>query len=163
MEVDFIMIILNCKKYKNKALFQKMAWLKMIPEYILYYHVIGNENMIEEYKFNNETKTLWVKTKDDYVSLPKKVLVAHKAILQTYKFKYLLKTDDDQILVNQNFLQNLTNTLINTKPQIHYGGFIVDVKENYLSKYNEIHEEYQNIYRYIKQNIVVESFIFFQN
>jgi len=141
MEFDFIMIILNCKKYKNKATFQKMTWLKKFPESIPYFHVIGDENMTENYKFDNETKTLWVKTQDDYISLPKKVIAAHKAIFENYKFKYLFKTDDDQILVKPNFFDNLTKMLTNTTTPIHYGGFIVDVKENYLSRYNEIHNE----------------------
>jgi hypothetical protein len=141
MEEDFIMIILNCKKYKTKALFQKATWLRFLSEKIPYYHVIGNEELESEYKFDNETRTLWVKTPDDYISLPKKVLAAHKAILETYKFKYLFKTDDDQILVNPNFFKNLINTLLNANPPTHYGGYVVDVKDNYLSRYNEIHPE----------------------
>jgi hypothetical protein len=141
MEQEFILIILNCKKYKNKALFQKFTWLRSLPEYIPYFHVIGDETMEEEYKFDNNERTLWVKTSDDYNSLPQKVLAAHKAILSTYKFKYLLKTDDDQILVNPNFFKNLRGTLMKTNPPTHYGGFVVDVKENYLSRYNEIHPE----------------------
>ena len=37
---DFIMLIMNCKKYYKKAKFQKMTWLKTIPSYLKYYHVI---------------------------------------------------------------------------------------------------------------------------
>ena len=141
MEQDYIMIILNCKKYKNKALFQKATWLKQLPSFLKYYHVIGNEELDLEYKFDEEIKTLWVKTGDDYNSLPKKVLAAHNAIFNTFKFKYLFKTDDDQILVNPHFFDNLKCTLEKTIHKVHYGGFIVDVKENYLSRYNEIHPE----------------------
>jgi len=141
MEQDFILIILNCKKYKNKALFQKSTWLQTLPEYIPYFHVIGDETMEEEYKFDNNERTLWVKTPDDYNSLPIKVLAAHKAILEKYRFKYLFKTDDDQILVNQNFFKNLIGTIMKKSPPTHYGGFIVDVKEHYLSRYHEIHPE----------------------
>jgi hypothetical protein len=140
---DFILIILNCKKYAAKALFQKVTWLNKIPLNLSYFHVIGDETMETDYKFDHESKTLWVKTPDDYVSLPKKVLAAHKAILETFEFKYLFKTDDDQILVDKTFFKNLMNMLIKTPATetIHYGGFIVDVKENYLSRYNEIHPE----------------------
>jgi len=141
VESDFVLIILNCEKYKNKALFQKETWLKKFPTFIPYFHVIGDETMIQPYKFDHDTKTLWVKTPDDYVSLPKKVLAAHKAIIEIYKFKYLFKTDDDQILVDSKFFNNLINMLNKSKQEIHYGGFVVDVKENYLSKYNEIHSE----------------------
>lgn len=140
-EQDFILLILNCKKYKNKAMFQKLTWLKSLPDYIPYYHVIGDENMKTEYKFDEETRTLWVKTPDNYISLPKKVLSAHKAIIETYNFKYLLKTDDDQIVVDSNFFTNLTNMLKKTNPPVHYGGFVVDIKQNYLSRYHEIHPD----------------------
>jgi hypothetical protein len=141
MEQEFILIILNCKKYKNKALYQKVTWLPSLPDCLSYFHVIGDETIDKDYIFDNETKTLWVKTPDDYVSLPKKVLAAHKAILETYKFKYLFKTDDDQILVKPTFFANLISTLTKINSTSHYGGFIVDVKENYLSRYNEIHPE----------------------
>ena len=141
IECDFVLIILNCKKYKNKALFQKATWLKQLPHFIPYFHVIGDETLNQSYKFDHESKTLWVNTPDDYVSLPKKVLAAHKAIVETYNFKYLFKTDDDQILVDTKFFHKLIATLNNSKPEVHYGGFLVDVKENYLSRYNEIHSE----------------------
>jgi len=143
MEQDFILLILNCKKYKNKASFQKATWIRSLPEYIPYYHVIGDTTLETDYKFENENRTLWVKTPDDYISLPKKVLAAHKAVIETYKFKYIFKTDDDQILVTPDFFRNLVfllNKGLKTKP-VHYGGFVVDVKENYLSQYNEIHPE----------------------
>ena len=59
---EFILLIMNCKKYTKKAQFQKMTWLKSIPPYLKYYHVIGDENLDSEYKFDDETNTLWVNT-----------------------------------------------------------------------------------------------------
>jgi hypothetical protein len=138
---DFIMLIINCKKYAMKALYQKNTWLKQIPSYLLYYHVIGDETMNEMYKFDEENNILWVKTKDDYNSLPNKVITAYKAIQETFIFKYLFKTDDDQILVKPNFFNIITNIINKKQPKTHYGGFIVDVKIPYLSKYYLIHPE----------------------
>ena len=37
IEQDFIMLIMNCKKYVKKAKFQKMTWLKALPSYLSYY------------------------------------------------------------------------------------------------------------------------------
>jgi hypothetical protein len=141
IDQEFIMLIINCKKYVKKALFQKKTWLQLLPPYIKYYHVIGEENMKEEYVFDHENKMLRVKTYDDYISLPNKVYVAYKAVHETFNFKYLFKTDDDQILVNNKFFNILTSLLKTKTPVSHYGGHIVDVKRPYYSKYNRIHPE----------------------
>jgi hypothetical protein len=137
---EFIMLIMNCKKYVKKAKFQKMTWLKSIPSYLKYYHVIGEESLDYDFKFDDENRILWVKVADDYNSLPKKVIAAYSAVNNTFDFKYVYKTDDDQILVNIKFFDILKG-LITKNPNINYGGYIVDVKQNYLSQYNKIHPE----------------------
>jgi hypothetical protein len=88
IEQDFILLIMNCKKYEKKALFQKNTWLKTIPSYLKYYHVIGDENLETEYIFDEESHILWVKTKDDYNSLPNKVITSYQAVYETFQFKY---------------------------------------------------------------------------
>jgi len=135
------MLIMNCKKYVKKALFQKRTWLKTIPSYLKYYHVIGDETLDSEYKFDNETKILWVRVSDDYNSLPNKVITAYKAVFNTFNFKYLFKTDDDQILLNKKFFETLVGIINKSSPRLHYGGFIVDIKQNHLSQYHKIHPE----------------------
>jgi hypothetical protein len=45
MEQDYILLIMNCKKYHTKSLFQKNTWLKMLPNNILYYHQIEVHKM----------------------------------------------------------------------------------------------------------------------
>ena len=141
IDQDFIMLIMNCKKYEKKALFQKMTWLKQIPLYLKYYHVIGDESLDADFKFDNETNTLYVKVADDYNSLPKKVIAAYNAVNKTFNFKYLFKTDDDQILVNNRFFDMLCGLIQAKQPTPHYGGYIVDVKQPYLSEYHRIHPE----------------------
>lgn len=144
IEQEFILLIMNCKKYASKALYQKKTWLPILPSYIKYYHVIGDEMLETEYKLDNENNILWVKIADDYNSLPKKVIASYKIINENFHFKYLFKTDDDQILVKSTFFDIITK-LISTKiPKTHYGGFIVDVKTPYISKYNLIHNELPN-------------------
>ena len=144
IEQEFIMLIMNCKKYVKKALFQKRTWLKTIPSYLKYYHVIGDETLESAYKFDNENNILWVKVADDYNSLPKKVISAYEAVYDTFNFKYLFKTDDDQILVKPRFFDILKNIILSSNQQIHYGGFIVDIKTPHVSKYNNIHPELPN-------------------
>lgn len=141
IEQDFIMLIMNCKKYSKKALFQKKTWLKTIPSYLIYYHVIGDETLDTPYKFDNDNRILWVKEADDYNSLPKKVIAAYQAVYEIFTFKFIFKTDDDQILVKPQFFDILKNLIYNKVPPIHYGGYIVDVKQPYMSQYNKIHPE----------------------
>ena len=140
IEQEYIMLIMNCKKYIRKAETQKKTWLQYIPSYLIYYHVIGNPELEVPYQFDDNNHILWVKVEDDYNSLPKKVIRAYQAISENYRFKYLLKTDDDQMLVNNNFFDMLKG-LLNSKTKIHYGGYIVDVKQDHISEYNKIHPE----------------------
>lgn len=141
IDQEFIMLIMNCRKYMKKALFQKKTWLPLIPSYLRFYHVIGDESLDTEFKFDDETKILWVKTGDDYNSLPNKVIAAYEAVSETFNFKYLFKTDDDQILVNNNFFDIVTRLISSKKPKTHYGGYIVDVVKPYLSQYYKLHSE----------------------
>ena len=138
---DFILLIMNCKKYKNKAFIQKNTWLKTIPSYLKYYHVVGDAFLSEEFIFDNDNQILWVKTPDDYNSLPKKVIASYEAVNKTFDYKFILKTDDDQMLTKPNFFNTITKLITNKRPVSHYGGFIVDVESAYLSQYHKIHPE----------------------
>jgi len=140
-EKDYILLIMNCKKYIEKAKFQKKTWLKYLPKWITYYHVIGDEELQELYNFNEEENILFIKVKDDYNSLPKKVIQAYQAVINRFNLKYIFKTDDDQILCNKNFFDILLNVIKYKRPSPHYGGYIVNVPQNYLSKYYTIHPE----------------------
>ena len=89
IDQDYIMLIMNCKKYANKALYQKNTWLSLTPSYLIYYHVIGNELMEPDFQFDDDAQILWVKVADDYNSLHKKVIAAYSAVNQSFNFKYL--------------------------------------------------------------------------
>jgi hypothetical protein len=141
IDQEYILLIMNCKKYEKKALFQKMTWLKLIPSYLKYYHVIGDTNIETEYEFDNENNVLKVRVEDDYNSLPKKVIASYIAVNNTFNYKYIFKTDDDQILVNNQYFDLLCNLIKVKEPKTHYGGFIVDVKQPYMSEYHRIHPE----------------------
>jgi hypothetical protein len=136
---------MNCKKYEWKADIQRNTWLKFIPGFIKYYHVIGDEELETEYKFinnNNEANILYVKTPDDYNSLPNKVITSFKAVNETFNYKYVFKTDDDQNLINEKFFEVLYKILLQTiGPPIHYGGHIVEITRPFISEYYKIHSE----------------------
>lgn len=138
---DFVLLIMNCKKYENKSTIQKMTWLKTIPSFLKYYHVIGDESLENDFIFDNDKQILWVNTPDDYNSLPKKVIQSYEAVNKTFDYKYIFKTDDDQMLTKPNFFITITKLINNKKPKSHYGGFIVDVENAYLSQYHIIHPE----------------------
>jgi len=140
-EEDYILLILNCKKYREKAIKQKSGWLSSIS--IPYYHVIGDLGLHCEYKFDDDLRILYVRTEDDYVSLPKKVVAAYSAIRDTYKFKYIFKTDDDQDLVDPDFFERTIVSLKEsmTKMKYHYGGKLINVEIPYMSKYFLFHPE----------------------
>ena len=142
---DYILLIFNCKKYRHKALQQKDSWLPKLPSNLIYFHVLCDPNLESEFQFLPKDNILLVKVEDDYNSLPKKVIRAYQAIINTYKFKYIFKTDDDQQVTNIKFFETIIS-LLNKKyedldKKIHYGGHIVDVKQTYLSQYYRIHEE----------------------
>jgi hypothetical protein len=140
IESNFILLILNCKKYKYKAIKQKDSWLKNFT-LMTYFHVIGEPELETNYNFDNENNILYVKTEDDYNSLPKKVIAAYNAINEVYIYDYIFKTDDDQMLNNIQFLTTIQSLLKNKYPKIHYAGNIVNVDKPYLSQYNLIHPE----------------------
>jgi len=141
-ESDFILLIMNCQKYRYKAEKQRETWLQNIQ--VPYYHVLGNPDLESEFIFDENEKILWVKTPDDYVSLPKKVVAAYKATMQKFRPSYIFKTDDDQMLTcldSSKFFNMIHNIVKNKTPKVHYAGHIVDVPEPYLSKYHTIHSE----------------------
>jgi len=141
IEQEYILLIMNCNKYVKKAKFQKQTWLKTLTSTIKYYHVIGDEELTEKYKFDDDSQILWVKAPDDYNSLPKKVIAAFEAVHNVYNFKYLFKTDDDQILVKPSFFDVIINLINKMVPTPHYGGYMLDIKKPHFSHYYAIHPE----------------------
>jgi hypothetical protein len=146
---DFILLILNCVKYRAKAQKQKETWLQHLPNNLLYFHVLGNPELESDYMIDEKEHILYVKTADDYNSLPKKVINAYKTINQIYNYKYIFKTDDDQMVGNTRFFSILMNILeskyylpLNKRP--HYGGNKITVKQDHISQYYRIHPELPN-------------------
>jgi hypothetical protein len=145
IDQEYILLIFNCLKYRFKALKQKETWILDLPKNILYFHVIGVPQLTNKYLFSPSENILYLKVGDDYNSLPKKVIKAYSAIYETYKFKYIFKTDDDQMVSNIRFF-DIVMTALNKKyddqsNRIHYGGHVVDVKQSYQSQYYRTHPE----------------------
>ena len=136
---DYILLILNCEKYKYKSEIQKNGWLKSLPKNIIYFHVIGNELLETEYLFDFSNKVLYVKTRDDYNSLPHKVIQAFSAVNSEYEYKYIFKTDDDQNLTYPFFFNDLLNNINIIKPD--YGGRPIPILYDYITTYYIEHPE----------------------
>jgi len=141
IEQEFIMLIMNCQKYKWKSEVQKKGWLKFLPSDLIYFHVLGDEDLATDFLFNEEEHILWVKTPDDYISLPKKVISAYKAVAERYNYKYVFKTDDDQELQRPNFFDVIRKLILLKGGGVHYGGHVIDVVKPYKSKYYLLHAE----------------------
>jgi len=102
--------------------------------------------MHTKYEFIDGTNQLMVRTRDDYNSLPQKVMAAFFAVLQRFHFKYIFKTDDDQNCLLETpklFFCNLMQTLSSSSSAVkwHYGGNIVHVKKDHISTYHKKHPE----------------------
>jgi len=138
--IDFIFLILNCKKYLYKSEFQKKIWLHRLPQNIKYFHIIGDIELCGEndYIIDEVNNKLYVNTPDDYNSLPNKIISAINSINQNYKYKYILKSDDDQIMINYKYFQNIINMLEESINIYHYGGFFVNCRDH-ISQYWRVH------------------------
>jgi hypothetical protein len=145
---DYILLIMNCEKYRHKAITQTSGWLKSIPANIKYFHVIGNEYIDKDFLFDHNAQILYVKTGDDYNSLPHKVIVSYLAVLMTFNFKYIFKTDDDQRLTDSAFFANLMIEIENKKPD--YGGRKITIKQDHISEYYHYHPE-------LPKNVLVKA------
>jgi hypothetical protein len=113
----FVLLILNCEKYRHKAEKQNETWLKAIRENkdIDYFHIIGSKEkcaaMSKKHVFDNDKRILYTATNDDYLSLPDKIITAMNAINETYHYKYIFKTDDDQNLIQPSFFKTIMQLL----------------------------------------------------
>lgn len=138
--MTIIMLIMNCKKYRHKAEVQKETWLANLPKEIIYFHVIGESEIEEEYILSEDNNLLIIKTEDTYQSLPKKVIKSFEIINKLYDYTYIFKSDDDQMYVESyNFFDLLISHLNNSS--LHYGGKVIDIKIPTLCKYFLYHPE----------------------
>ena len=146
-KLNYILLIMNCIQYKEKAQRQRDSWLKELPTSIIYYHVIGIPLLDRDFIFSEKEHILYVKTKDDYNSLPQKVISAYDAIYRSFHFQYIFKTDDDQNVLSfhhnglNNFFDMVIQQIENDKIQYHYGGKIINITRPHYSQYHKIHPE----------------------
>ena len=141
-----VLLIMNCEKYIYKATKQTDTWLGGLK--LPYYHVIGDPYLEDDYMFRDDKHVLFVKTKDDYNSLPHKVIASYEAVKNRFSdLRYILKTDDDQMLQSDNpyqFFLRIATMLKKAEMEsfkIHYSGNVVNVNQAYISKYHQIHPE----------------------
>lgn len=131
---EYVMFILNCKKYFEKRKMQKKTWLNKIN--FNYFHVIGDPEIEKSY-IDYDQKIIYTKCEDNYESLPIKTYQSIKLICENFPdLKYIFKTDDD-IIIDDGFFEYVFDTLKNN-PDSEYFGYAIDIHKN---KYSEYHIE----------------------
>lgn len=148
IDQKYILLILSCYKYKYKAERQIDTWLKKLDSNdnnIIYFHVIGDvdkcKNNDNDYFFDFQNRILYTKTRDDYLSLPHKVITALEAVNNTYNYNHIFKTDDDQDLVDDEFFSAIIKQLSSSSSKTYdYGGRLLNVNDHY-SNYYTVHSE----------------------
>lgn len=151
MQNEYVLLIMNCDKYKWKAEQQKISWIPQVfsnntelenNKKMTYFHVRGDPSLKEAYCIDYSNNILLVKVEDDYNSLPKKVVASFQAISNEFPYlKYIFKTDDDQELKNPKFFDMVIQIISKKQPKLYYGGHIVKVPQGYISQYYKIHPE----------------------
>lgn len=149
-QCPYLLLILNCKKYEFKREYQRTTWLRDLPEWLPYFHIVGDPTLTTSSELDRIKRILYVKTADDYNSLPTKTIHAFKAISEYFTFDYLFKTDDDQIMIQKTplFFNILKGCIEKRRP--HYGGYVVNIQNEYISQYYKIHKE-------LPHNVVIEK------
>lgn len=137
---DFILLIMSCQKYIHKIVKQKASWLSNLNKNIIYFHIIGDPCLQTNYYLDLINNILTIKTEDDYNSLPKKVIKAYEIIQNLYDFKFIFKTDDDQLLETSNFFNTLLPVLEKYE-KVNYGGNLINIPVDQISTYYQIHPE----------------------
>ena len=121
---DYILMILSCKKYlKERREGQIEQFLKNneTMQGIQYFHLEGDQTKFVDnpelkYIVDEKNNIIYTNTKDDYLSLPHKIICGLTAIYDNYKFEYILKTDDDQRLLVLDIFKQIHPQLKEKKP-----------------------------------------------
>jgi len=136
---NYIILIQSCKKYYDtRAQKQINGWLKDLPSFIKYYHIIGDIS-IENNHIDNEKNIIYVKEKDDYCNVGGKLIEALELLNKTCDFEYILKTDDDQNIAYKNSILDIVNIIQNKK--YFYGGKLITIENHYPILHRQMHSE----------------------
>jgi hypothetical protein len=142
--ITTVLLIMNCERYIFKAERQLQTWIPRAQlndeeKGIVYYHVRGNVDLPEAWTCPLP-HVIIVRAPDTYIGLPQKVRAAFAAARALHpEANWIFKTDDDQCLTHFSLLHKLQHALV--KHAVHYGGYIVNVVQPYLSDYSQLHPE----------------------
>lgn len=129
----YLLGIITCEKNRPNINKIKNTWISTLNLSLYnYYFILGHPEIEEEYRFDENTKELWVKTGDNYEDLTEKVRMMFYAFavhFQNKNIKGVYKIDDD-IYVRSSSLETLNNVLID------YGGYLVNLKKIAFSSHH---------------------------
>jgi hypothetical protein len=117
---------------------QRNTWLKTLPSNIIYFHIIGDSVRCgsSNYQIDLHNHMIYTNTKDDYLSLPHKIVNAMQAIHDSIEYDYIYKSDDNVMPVYPSFFSWLEEHRLS----YDYGGRAIDLEDHY-SNYWTVHNE----------------------
>jgi hypothetical protein len=114
-----MLVIISCAKNKERVKYIENNWLHKIT--IPYVIIIGDPLLtIGTYKYENDTKVLYVACDDSYDGLPFKIYTAVYCVKQLWNPEYIFKIDDDIILKPALLYKKIIELQNNNT--IHYAG-----------------------------------------
>ena len=136
--IKIVLLILTCERYRHKMEHQRNTWLKTLPSNIIYFHIIGDSIRCgsSNYRIDLHNHMIYTNTKDDYLSLPHKIITAMQAIHDCVEYDYIYKSDDNVMPINPSFFSWLDENRLS----YDYGGRAIDLEDHY-SNYWTVHNE----------------------
>lgn len=127
MEVEGIILILSCIKYKDTRLKKfKLSKKEYLNWKVIY--VIGNEDLDKEYEIKDDN-FLYIKCEDTYIHLLKKLVLSIKYVNEIFKIKQgILRCGDDLIFNEENLIKFLKSE------KKDYAGTKINKRIDYLPR-----------------------------
>lgn len=129
-----LILLLTHKQNLQKVIDNKNIWLEKtkLPYIILY----GDENISEDYHYNNKNKTLVVKCPDTYEYITLKLACAYKFIITSKEMthiKGIFKVDDD-VFIN---VSKLNEFIIENNNTYDYIGSVYKINNTFCSHHHK--------------------------
>lgn len=117
-------LVCCCYKYYKQYEYISKKWNKIDDNNIKIFYLFGNEKIKNSY-YDSKTNILLLKVNDNYESLPKKIYLAIRYILEKYpEINGIYKTDDDIVYQKIDILIKIIKYCYNN--DINYSGLIID-------------------------------------
>lgn len=127
-ETFLLVLIASSVQHSSKREAIRNSWLKLFSPLSKHFFVVGGKSYPEEEaillaeSFEHGDILILPSTKDDYSSLPEKVLRAFVHLSSTWTFEFLLKCDDDSFVRMPDIVHELSSRFAKTR-NLYWGFF----------------------------------------